>query len=143
MHVLATCQELKLRFSAQIVLDGAALTMHEGDKLGIVGRNGCGKSSFLKILAKVDDPDDGEVAWRGNLLTGYLPQDFELNEQATVLENVRDGARHVLDLVEEFEKRRGIGESTQRPPKPHRSARRLECGRPNRYRDAGPLRSRA
>lgn len=101
--VLATCKELELRYSAQTVLDGASLTMHMGDKLGIVGRNGCGKSSFLKILAKVDQPDAGEVAWRQQLLIGYLPQDFELDNDRTVLENVRDGARHILDLIEEFE----------------------------------------
>tara|TARA_R110002096_G_scaffold4493_14_gene20882 strand:- start:4202 stop:6094 length:1893 start_codon:yes stop_codon:yes gene_type:complete len=101
--VLATCKNLKLRFSTQIVLDDAALTLHAGDKLGIVGRNGCGKSSFLKILAKVDAPDDGEVAWRNGLVVGYLPQDFELDNDRTVIENVRDGARHILDLVEEFE----------------------------------------
>ena len=101
--VLATCQGLKLRFSAQVVLDDAALTVHAGDKLGIVGRNGCGKSSFLKILAKVDAPDDGEVAWRSGLGVGYLPQDFELDDSRTVLENVCDGARHILDLVAEFE----------------------------------------
>lgn len=101
--VLATCKNLKLRFSTQIVLDDAALTLHAGDKLGIVGRNGCGKSSFLKILAKVDAPDDGEVVWRSGLVVGYLPQDFELDDERTVIENVRDGARHILDLVEEFE----------------------------------------
>ena len=101
--VLATCQELRLRYSAQIVLDGASLTIHTGDKLGIVGRNGCGKSSFLKILAKVDGPDEGEVAWRQQLLVGYLPQDFELDDARNVEENVRDGARHILDLIDEFE----------------------------------------
>ncbi len=101
--VLATCQDLKLRFSNQIVLDEAALTIHAGDKLGVVGRNGCGKSSFLKILAKKDAPDDGTVAWRNGLVVGYLPQDFELDDERTVIENVQDGARHILDLVDEFE----------------------------------------
>lgn len=101
--VLATCQDLQLRFSAQVVLNGAALTIHQGDKLGIVGRNGCGKSSFLKILAKVDAPDEGDVAWRQQLLVGYLPQDFELDDERSVEENVRDGARHILDLIDEYE----------------------------------------
>lgn len=105
--VFATCQDLQLRFSAQTVLDGASLTIHAGDKLGIVGRNGCGKSSFLKILAKVDAPDEGEVAWRQQLLVGYLPQDFELDDERSVEENVRDGARHILDLIDEFEAGQG------------------------------------
>ncbi|MFT5466175.1 MAG: ATP-binding cassette subfamily F protein uup [Verrucomicrobiales bacterium] len=105
--VLATCQDLQLRYSAQTVLDSASLTIHTGDKLGIVGRNGCGKSSFLKILAKVDQPDEGEVSWRQQLLVGYLPQDFELDDERSVEENVRDGARHIMDLIEEFEGGKG------------------------------------
>lgn len=101
--VLATCRELQLRFSAQTVLNGAALTIHAGDKLGIVGRNGCGKSSFLKILARAEQPDEGEVSWKQGLVPGYLPQDMTLDDDRTVLENIRDGARHILDLIDEFE----------------------------------------
>lgn len=101
--VLATCQDLQLRFSAQTVLDGASLTIHTGDKLGIVGRNGSGKSSFLKILAKVDAPDGGDVSWRQRLIVGYLPQELDLDEDRNVYENIQDGARHVLNLIEEFE----------------------------------------
>jgi len=101
--VLATCQDLQLRFSAQTVLDGAALTVHAGDKLGIVGRNGSGKSSFLKILAKADAPDGGEVSWRQRLIVGYLPQEIDLAPDRTVYQNIEDGVRHVLDLLEEFE----------------------------------------
>ena len=101
--VLATCQDLQLRFSAQVVLSEAALTIHAGDKLGIVGRNGCGKSSFLKILAREDPPDAGTVSWRQKLIVGYLPQDMALDAERTVIENIEDGARHILDRVEEFE----------------------------------------
>jgi len=102
-EVLASCQDLHLRYSRHVVLDGAALTCHAGDKLGIVGRNGCGKSSFLKILARIEEPDRGTVSLRSGVIIGYLPQDFELDDSATVLENVRGGARHILDWIEQFE----------------------------------------
>jgi ATP-binding cassette subfamily F protein uup len=102
-EVLASCQDLQLRYSRHVVLDGASLTCHAGDKLGIVGRNGCGKSSFLKILGRIEQPDLGTVSLRGGLVIGYLPQDFELDESASVLGNVRDGARHILDWIERFE----------------------------------------
>ncbi|MEO0448666.1 MAG: ATP-binding cassette domain-containing protein, partial [Verrucomicrobiota bacterium] len=101
--VITTCQALCLRYSAQIILDQADLTIHEGDKLGIVGRNGCGKSSFLKIIAGEDAPDEGTISTKSGIISGYLPQDFELADDRTVLENIRSGVRHVTDLLDEFE----------------------------------------
>ncbi len=101
--VLATCQALRLRYSAQVVLDEANLTLHAGEKVGIVGRNGSGKSSFLRILAGEDAPDEGQISYQRGLVTGYLPQDFSLDEDLDVHGNVRLGARKILDLLEAFE----------------------------------------
>lgn len=95
--------DLAVRYNLQVVLDHASLALHEGDRVGLVGRNGSGKSTFLRILAGLQQPDAGELTFRRGLVVGYLPQDFTLDETKTVYENVRDGARHVLDLIAEFE----------------------------------------
>ncbi|MDD5351461.1 MAG: ATP-binding cassette domain-containing protein [Chthoniobacteraceae bacterium] len=100
---LLTAQDLCVRYNDQVVLDHAALSIHEGDRSGLVGRNGCGKSTFLRILAGTLEPDSGTVARRRGLVVGYLPQEFALDPALTVVENIREGARHVLDLVAEFE----------------------------------------
>ena len=100
---LLTAQDLSVRYNDQVVLDRAALSIHEGDHVGLVGRNGSGKSTFLKILAGVLEPDSGTVARRRGLVVGYLPQEFALDSEKTVEENIREGARHVLDLIAEFE----------------------------------------
>ncbi len=100
---LITAQDLVVRYNDQVVLDRASLSIHEGDRIGLVGRNGSGKSTFLRILAGALEPDAGNVARRRGLVVGYLPQEFALDPEKTVEGNIREGARHVLDLIAEFE----------------------------------------
>jgi ABC transport system ATP-binding/permease protein len=69
----------------------------------MVGRNGSGKSTLLRILAGLNQPDSGEITRRRELMVGYLPQEFSLDPNLNVEQNIREGARHILNLVEEFE----------------------------------------
>ncbi|MFN0067584.1 MAG: ABC-F family ATP-binding cassette domain-containing protein [Limisphaerales bacterium] len=102
-ETLLTARSLVLRFHDRVLLDGASLSLASGDRVGLVGRNGAGKSTFLRILAGEVPPDDGEVTRARGMVIGYLPQAFELDAATPVFDAVRDGARHVLDLVAEFE----------------------------------------
>ncbi len=92
-----------VRFNERTVLDGLSLTINEGDRIGMVGRNGSGKSTLLKILAGLRKADSGEITGRRGLLVGYLPQEFALDPDLNVVENIRAGAKHILDLISEFE----------------------------------------
>ncbi len=84
------------------VLSNINLQFYQGAKIGIVGPNGAGKSTLMKIMAGIDTEFTGE-AWPGEYITvGYLPQEPELDPTKTVLENVKDGAREVADMVERF-----------------------------------------
>ncbi len=100
---LLTAKDLVVAFNDRVILDTATLALHEGARVGLVGRNGTGKSTFLKILAGLHTPDSGEVAARRGLVISYLSQEFTLDPKKTVLENIRDGASHVLGLIKEFE----------------------------------------
>ena len=102
-NALLSASELVLSYGDFRVLDGATLAVYEDDKVGIVGRNGCGKSSFLRIAAGEENADAGGISQRNGLVVGYLSQEFSLREDATVLENVSDGAGHVLDLITRYE----------------------------------------
>jgi ATP-binding cassette subfamily F protein uup len=96
-------KDLTLSFGRHNVLDGATLAVGEGEKMGFVGRNGSGKSSLLRILAGIEKADSGIISRRQGLITGYLPQEFEPENDRTVEENIREGARHVVDLIEAYE----------------------------------------
>ena len=84
------------------VLNNISLQFYQGAKIGIVGPNGAGKSTLIKIMAGLDTDFTGE-AWPGeNISVGYLEQEPQLDNSKTVLENVKDGAREVADLVDRF-----------------------------------------
>ena len=72
-HLLGA-EQIDLEFPTKQVFDGITVAVNEGDRIGIVGRNGDGKSTLLKILSKQLEPDSGRVTYRGSLRVGYLTQ---------------------------------------------------------------------
>jgi ATP-binding cassette subfamily F protein uup len=103
MSTIISASEVTVRYNEHAILDDVTLGIQEGDRIGLVGRNGCGKTTFLKILAGLQTPDSGEISRQRELVASYLPQDFMLDAAKSVHENIRDGAQHVLDLIAEFE----------------------------------------
>ncbi len=101
--VILSALELEVRFGEQVILDKASLSVHEEDRIGLVGRNGAGKSTFLKIISGLMQPDSGEVARKKSLVTGFLSQEFTLDEFKNVYENILSGAQSELDLIKEYE----------------------------------------
>ena len=101
--VILTAKELELNFGAQIVLDKASLSVHSGDRIGLVGRNGVGKSTFLKIISGLLSPDSGEVAKKKKLVISFLSQEFTLDETESVYDNIFNGAENIHALVNEYE----------------------------------------
>src|SRR5882672_1684681 len=100
---LLTALDLGVRYNEHVILDDASLTIREGEHVGLVGRNGSGKSTFLKILAGKQTADCGEITCRRGMIISYLSQEFTLDTGKTVYENIREGAKHVDDLIAEFE----------------------------------------
>jgi ABC transport system ATP-binding/permease protein len=112
-----SAKELTVRYGPQTVLDETSLNIDAGERLGLVGRNGSGKSTFLQILAGHEVPDTGEVVRRRELIVGYMPQQFRLEETASVHANIIAGARSTLELIDRYE---------QTPADSQESARLLE-----------------
>jgi ATP-binding cassette subfamily F protein uup len=100
---LLTTTDLALSYGNQRLLDGVTLAVAPGEKVGLVGRNGSGKTSLLKILAGAERPDAGIVTNRRGLRIGYLPQEFELEGAKTVLENIQSGAADVMRWRQQYE----------------------------------------
>ena len=86
------------------VLKNIYLSFFYGAKIGIIGLNGSGKSSLLKIIAGVDKEYQGEVVFAPGYSVGYLEQEPHLEPGKTVLEIVREGVKPTMDLLAEFEK---------------------------------------
>ncbi|MFT4641345.1 MAG: ATP-binding cassette subfamily F protein uup [Verrucomicrobiales bacterium] len=100
---LLSAHELLLSFGHQHVLDGATVAVYPGEKIGVVGRNGSGKTSLLRIIAGDEAPDAGQVSRRGGLVVGYLSQEFNMDDDRSLVDNVRDGAQAILTLIERYE----------------------------------------
>ncbi|PYJ81088.1 MAG: ABC transporter, partial [Verrucomicrobia bacterium] len=102
--VIASANNLSVKYGTQVVLDDATIAFTEGEHIGLVGRNGSGKSTFLQIAAGVAQADSGEFTRRRDLVTGYMPQVSGLDDAATVHANILSGAQRILDLIAEYER---------------------------------------
>ncbi|MAE96945.1 MAG: energy-dependent translational throttle protein EttA [Deltaproteobacteria bacterium] len=87
----------------RVVLDGITLAFFPGAKIGVLGANGAGKSSLLRIMAGVDTDYLGEAHLSEGLRVGYLPQEPELDAAKDVKGNVEDGVGELRDLLKRFE----------------------------------------
>jgi ATP-binding cassette subfamily F protein uup len=103
MSAVLSARSVSLSYGAEKILDESALVIHEGERVGLLGRNGSGKSTFLKIVAGVMPPDSGEIIRRRDLMTGYLPQVFDLDGTRSVRANILEGARRILEWIAEYE----------------------------------------
>lgn len=86
------------------VLKNIYLSFFYGAKIGIIGLNGSGKSSLLKIIAGIDKDYQGEVVFSQDYSVGYLEQEPKLDPEKTVIEIVREGVQPVMDLLAEFDR---------------------------------------
>ena len=86
----------------RIILKDISLSFFPGAKIGVLGLNGSGKSSLLRIMAGLDQEHLGEARPQPELRIGYLPQEPELDSSKDVLGNVEDGVREIKDLMDEF-----------------------------------------
>ena len=103
MSALLSATEIRLTYGYQTLLDGVTLAISAGEKIGMVGRNGCGKTSLLKILTGGLAADSGDIALRRSLRIGYLPQEFELDADLSVQENIAAGAADLVTAVRRYE----------------------------------------
>ena len=89
--ILLNAEKISKGYSDRQLLDGCSLAVGEGDKIGLIGVNGTGKSTLLKVMAGVDFPDSGTVTRSGGVRVAYLPQNPEFAPETTVLQQVMTG----------------------------------------------------
>ena len=89
--------------SGKQVLRNVYLSFFYGAKIGIIGVNGSGKSTVMKIIAGLDEAYSGDVIWADGYTVGYLPQEPDLDESKTVRQIVEEGTQEIVDTLAEFE----------------------------------------
>ena len=86
--MLLSAEHISINFGSRQLLEDVNFYLNEGDKTGIIGINGTGKSTFLKVLAGAIEPDEGRISRNPNVQVSYLPQNPVMDDDATVLEQV-------------------------------------------------------
>ncbi|MEE3717282.1 ABC-F family ATP-binding cassette domain-containing protein [Tumidithrix elongata RA019] len=98
-----TLQSVKKDFGIKEVLKDADFSLDSTDKVGLIGRNGSGKSTLLKMIAGLEHIDDGKILVNSGVKIIYLPQQPELDESRTVIEQVFADSGEAMALVSEYE----------------------------------------
>ncbi|MBD5089750.1 MAG: ABC-F family ATP-binding cassette domain-containing protein [Clostridiales bacterium] len=94
---LLTADKISKNYTEKKLLQEVSLGINEGDKIGIIGINGTGKSTLLKLLAGMENPDEGTVTKGNHVRTEYLAQNPEFEDNKTILENVTRHLRHASE----------------------------------------------
>ncbi|TAM07507.1 MAG: ATP-binding cassette domain-containing protein [Paraburkholderia sp.] len=100
---LYTITGAQLAFGHVALLDHADFSLEPGERVGLIGRNGAGKSSLLKIVAELAKPDDGLITRQQHLSTVYVPQEPEFDANASVFDAVASGLEGVRALLDEYD----------------------------------------
>lgn len=100
---LYSISDAQLAFGHVALLDHADFSLEAGERVGLIGRNGAGKSSLLKIVAGLTKPDDGLVTRQSELTTVYVPQEPEFDLEASVFDVVASGLTDARALLDEYE----------------------------------------
>ncbi len=100
--ILLSLQGVKKSFGTNEVLRDASLVLQEGQRMGLVGVNGCGKSTLMKIIAGLETADDGAITMQKGIRLGYLAQQGMVDESKTVLEEMESVFKPVMRMEEEM-----------------------------------------
>lgn len=100
---MVSIQNLSVEFSAKSLFDNINYVINRKDKIALVGKNGAGKSTMLKIIAGLQQPTTGSVNMPEDTTIGYLPQQMETSDTLTVLEEVRKAFSHITEMKSTLE----------------------------------------
>ncbi len=103
---LLSAEKISKSYSEKILFNQISLGINEGEKIGVIGINGTGKSTLLKVIAGVEYPDEGRLIKANGLHIEYLPQNPSFEDDTTVLQHVFKGNSPVMRLLKEYEETR-------------------------------------
>ena len=111
--MILSAENLSYSYGARTLFENVSFNVEEGDKYGIIGVNGTGKSTLLRMLANHDAGEKGKLIIPGNVVMEYLPQDPPYDPEATVLEQIFRGDSPLMVLLRAYEL--AIERATEKP----------------------------
>jgi ATPase subunit of ABC transporter with duplicated ATPase domains len=96
------CTNVSFSFGNRTILENASFVMQKGEHIGLIGLNGEGKSTFIKMITGELTPDDGKIEWCKRITTGYLDQYTTLSKGKTIRDVLREAFKHMYDLEAEM-----------------------------------------
>jgi ATP-binding cassette subfamily F protein 3 len=108
---IVALSDIHVAFGPEVVLEHLDLQLHAGEKVGMVGANGSGKSTILNLIVGQVEPDIGQVVKQKGLQIGYLPQEATFKGNRTVMEEMHSGVEHLFRLQREIQAASGEMES--------------------------------
>jgi len=100
---LLSLENISKSHGDKLLFSGVSFGIDDGDKIGLIGINGTGKSTFLKVIVGCEEPDSGKVIASNDLKIGYLPQNPVFDEESSVIEQVFKGSAPVMKVLREYE----------------------------------------
>lgn len=102
MNILSA-ENLTKQYTERLLFDHITFGIEEGERIGLIGVNGTGKSTLLKCLVKLEDIDEGKITRKNGLVVKYLPQNPQFDESSTVLENILNAKMEKLEVLKKYE----------------------------------------
>ena len=96
------CSDVSFSFGNRTILENASFVMQKGEHIGLIGLNGEGKSTFIKMITGELTPDNGKIEWCKRITTGYLDQYTSLSKGKTIRDVLREAFKHMYDLEAEM-----------------------------------------
>jgi len=101
---LLSVEEISKSYGEKVIFDSISFGVNQGQKIALIAKNGCGKSSILNIIAGEDSPDKGQVVFRKGIKVAYLSQEPLLDPKLTVKESVLRADNPILSIISEYDK---------------------------------------
>lgn len=101
--ILLNIENISKRYTERILLDNVSFGINQGDKIGLIGINGTGKTTLLKLLAEIEETDSGRIIKANNINIEYLPQNINVDPNAKVIEQVFKGTSANMKIIRKYE----------------------------------------
>ncbi|MDF2723049.1 MAG: transporter related, partial [Paenibacillus sp.] len=98
-----TAERLSKSYGMKTLFDHISVSIQDGEKVGLIGVNGTGKSTLLQIIAGTEQPDEGTLSYRNGITIEYLPQNPAIDDNSTVLEHIFSGSSPLMRLLRDYE----------------------------------------